>query len=106
VWLGRPLAGAGSLGLALLGFSIAPIFALMVSDTQERLGPVHAPNAIGFQIAAAAIGGGALPALAGVLAKNLGLEVIPPFLLAVTLTLLLLIETIHRRRVAVEARDG
>jgi fucose permease len=105
-WLGwRPLAGAGSLGLALFGFSIAPIFALMISDTQERLGPVHAPNAIGLQVAAAAIGGGALPGLAGVLAKNLGLEVIPPFLLAVTLTMILLIEAIHRPRIAVVAPD-
>jgi fucose permease len=78
---------------------------LMISDTQERLGPVHAPNAIGLQVAAAAIGGGALPGLAGVLAKNLGLEVIPPFLLAVTLTMILLIEAIHRPRIAVVAPD-
>jgi fucose permease len=94
----KSLAGAGFVGLALFGFSISPIFALMVTSTQERLGPVHAPNAIGLQVAAAALGVGVLPGLAGVLAKRLGLEVIPQFLLAVTLMMIVLFEAIHRHR--------
>jgi fucose permease len=88
----KPLAGAGCLALALIGFSLSPIFALMITDTRERLGPVHAPNAIGFQVAAAAAGAGLLPGVAGVLAKHLGLEVIPPFLLAMTATMFILFE--------------
>jgi fucose permease len=103
-WLGwPPLAGAAPLGLALFGFCIAPIFALMISGTQERLGPIHAPNAIGLQVAAAAVGVGILPGLAGVLAKNLGLEIIPLFLLVVTAAMMVLIEAIHRQRIAVKA---
>jgi fucose permease len=103
-WLGwKPVAGAGPLGLALLGFSIAPVFALMISGTQERLGPTHAPNAIGLQVAAAAVGVGILPGLAGVLAKNLGLEIIPLFLLLVTAAMMVLIEAIHRQRIAAKA---
>jgi fucose permease len=97
----KSLAGGGFLGLALFGFSLAPIFALMITGTQERLGPVHAPNAIGFQVGAAAIGVGILPGLAGVLATNVGLEIIPPFLLAVTAMMIVLFEAIHRQRIRV-----
>jgi len=79
----RLLDGAGFVPLALFGFSLSPIFALMITRTQEQLGPVHAPNAIGLQVAAAAAGVGVLPGLAGVLADRWGLEVIPAFLLAV-----------------------
>jgi fucose permease len=94
----KSLGGASFLGLALFGFSLAPIFALMITGTQERLGPVHAPNAIGFQVAAAAAGVGILPGLAGVLATNVGLEIIPWFLLAVTVLMIILYEAIHRQR--------
>ena len=57
-------------GLALIGFALSPIFALMITSTQERLGPVHAPNAIGLQVAAAGLGVGILPGMMGVLAKK------------------------------------
>src|SRR5438270_785786 len=73
----RLLDGAGFVPLALFGFSLSPIFALMITRTQERLGPIHAPNAIGLQVAAAAVGVGVLPGLAGVLANRWGLEIIP-----------------------------
>jgi fucose permease len=73
------------IGLALFGFTIGPIFALVVTNTQERLGPDHAPHAIGFQVAAASIGGGLIPGLAGNLAvASNSLEVIPVFLLVIT----------------------
>lgn len=98
----KALGSAAFLGLALFGFSLAPIFALMITGTQERLGPLHAQNAIGFQVGAAALGVGILPGLAGVLAKNRGLEIIPPFLLAVTILIIVLFETIHRQRARVE----
>jgi fucose permease len=98
----KALGSAAFLGLALFGFSLAPIFALMITGTQERLGPVHAQNAIGFQVGAAALGVGILPGLAGVLAKNRGLEIIPPFLLAVTALIIVLFETIHYQRSRVE----
>jgi fucose permease len=94
-WNPRP--GLGFLALALFGFSLAPIFALMITHTQERLGPIHAPNAIGLQVAAAGIGVGVLPGLAGVLAKTYGLEVIPGFLFGVTVLMYGLYEAIHKK---------
>jgi fucose permease len=96
-WKSGP--GAGCLALALLGFSLSPVFALMITSTQERLGPVHAPNAIGLQVAAAGLGAGLLPATAGVLARNLGLEIVPSFLLALSVTMIALFEASRRARV-------
>ena len=96
----RPLTHLDFLPLALFGFSLSPIFALMITRTQERLGPEHAPHAIGLQVAAAALGVGVLPGLAGVLASRLGLEVIPPFLLAATLLMLVMFEATHRQPIA------
>jgi hypothetical protein len=47
-----------------------------------------------------------LPGLAGVLAKHVGLEVIPRFLLAVTVAMIVLVEAIHRQPAGVEALAG
>lgn len=91
----------GFVGLALLGFSLSPIFALMITSTQERLGPVHAPNAIGLQVAAAGLGVGILPGLTGVLAKRHGLEVVPWLLLGLTGMLVVLVEALQSRRAEV-----
>jgi fucose permease len=85
------------LGLALLGFALAPVFPLVTSTTPERVGAEHAANAIGFQVAAAALGASLLPALAGVLAENVGLVIIAPFLLVTSAVLFLLHEVIARR---------
>lgn len=78
------------IGLAIFGFTVGPIFALIITSTQERLGPRHAPNAIGFQVAAASIGGGVLPGLAAGLATNNGLEIIPVLLIGMTFFAVLL----------------
>jgi fucose permease len=86
------------LGLALIGFALSPIFALMISSTQERLGPVHAPNAIGLQVAAAGLGVGILPGVMGVLAKRHGLEVVPWLLLGLTGVMAVLYEAIRSQR--------
>ena len=82
------------LGLALIGFSLGPLFPSLISDTPRRLGAAHAPNAIGFQVAAASLGVALLPGLAGVLAEDLGLEVIGPFLLVASIVMSVLYEMI------------
>jgi fucose permease len=88
----------GFLGLALIGFSLAPLFPLLISHTPRRLGAAHAPNAIGFQVAAAGLGLSLVPGLAGVLAESLGLEIIGPFLLLASIATFLLHEVIVSRR--------
>jgi len=84
------------LGLALMGFTLAPIFPLMISVTPHRVGKHDASQAVGFQIAAAALGGAALPALAGILARRYGLDIIGPYLLAAACALLVLHECVAR----------
>ena len=84
-------------GLALMGFSVSPLFPLSISATPGRVGAEHAANAIGFQIASGGLGFSLLPALAGVLAENVGLEVIGPFLLVVAGVMFLLHEVSVRR---------
>lgn len=86
----NPIPNAAFILLALYGFTLAPIWALMVTTVQEQLGPLHGANAIGFMLAAAGIGLGILPGIAGVLADRTNLEVIPVFLfgLAIAMTTL------------------
>jgi fucose permease len=86
-------SGAGGFaGLFALGLLLAPVFPLLIAETPARVGERHAPHAIGFQISAATLGAGTLPAAAGVLARHSGLESLGPFLLAATVLLLLLHE--------------
>lgn len=73
----------------LLGFASGPIFPCMIAMTPARLGPDHTANAVGAQVAAAAVGLACLPALCGLLAQHSGLESIPLFLLGCWLLLLI-----------------
>ncbi|MCA9903515.1 MAG: MFS transporter [Anaerolineae bacterium] len=81
VW--NPFPESGVLALALFGFMFGPIFAMLVTATQERLGR-HAANAIGFQVAAATVGVGLVPGILGIAGVNFGLE-------SITLALLLIL---------------
>ncbi|SIR43006.1 MFS transporter [Halanaerobium kushneri] len=67
-------------GIAITGLAIAPIFPALISSTSYRVGKEHTTNTIGMQISAAGLGGALLPGLAGVLARNISLEVIPIFI--------------------------
>jgi fucose permease len=96
-WL-EPTRWLSLIGLMAIGFSFAPVFASLVSLTPSRVGLAHADSAIGFQIAAASLGGAALTAVTGALADAFGLEVIGLAILVFTLILLALYEGFTRRR--------
>ena len=87
----------GFAGLFALGLLLAPIFPLMIAETPSRVGERHAAHAIGFQISAATLGFGTLPAAAGLVARHAGLEALGPFLLVVSALLLVLHEAGGRR---------
>ncbi len=94
----NPIPNAAFVVLAVYGFMLAPIWALMVTYLQERLGPLHGANAIGFVVAAAGLGIGVLPGLAGILAQRTTLEVVPVILFALSLAMAGLYEiTVSRR---------
>jgi len=80
------------LGFALLGLGAGPIFPSFMADTPRRVGESHTTNAIGFQVAAAALGQASLPALVGYLARAHGLAVVAPSMLTAALVVLVLHE--------------
>lgn len=80
------------IGLALIGFGVAPIAPTLVAETPRRVGKRHLANTIAFQFSAAAVGAAALPGLGAALGERIGLETIPPFLILITLGLFLLHE--------------
>jgi fucose permease len=83
-------------GLGLMGLAAAPIFPALIGVTPHRFGAAEAATVIGFQVAAASLGIAGLPALAGVLAARLGLEVIPGLLIFASLLMLGLHEAVLR----------
>lgn len=91
--LSLPLSIAG---LMMMGFFFAPVFASLISLTPARVGSTHANSAIGFQIAAAGLGGATLTALVGVLSSSFGLEVIGLAIAVASVLLLVLYEAYMR----------
>lgn len=63
-------------GLALLGFSLAPIFPCLMSLTPLRFGAANSVHLVGFQTTAAMLGALSLPSLAGPLAQSFSLEAV------------------------------
>jgi fucose permease len=92
-------------GIALMGVALAPQFPLLISATPGYLGQQHATNGIGFQIAAAGLGGALLPGLVGVLANARSLEVLGPFLFVVVLIMAALFEVLARHMPTSERRS-
>lgn len=82
-------------GLALIGLAIAPIFPSLISSTSYRVGREHTTNTIGMQMSAAGVGTALLPALAGVLAENISLEIIPFYVIILFILLLVINKTIQ-----------
>ncbi|OJT24582.1 MFS transporter [Archangium sp. Cb G35] len=75
------------LGLALLGFSLAPIFPALMSETPRRVGADAAAHAVGFQVSAATMGVAVVPSAAGLIGERLGLAAITPLILGVAVLL-------------------
>jgi fucose permease len=81
-------AGAAIFGFALLGFAAGPVFPSLMAGTVGRMGDEHSGNAIGFQVAAAALGQSLLPAVMGIAARRFGLDLLGPFLIVAAVALL------------------
>jgi fucose permease len=75
IW--NPSQSANLLAVAVIGFSIAPIFPALMSGTSQRVGAHFAANTIGLQMAATGLGSAVIPSLVGVLARQASLEIVP-----------------------------
>ena len=87
-----PVRWAGAIGLPVLGLGLAAVFPVLVSRTPNWHGTGRAHAVIGYQLAAASVGGAALAALAGLIAGHLGLSALGPYLAGITAGLLVLVE--------------
>jgi fucose permease len=92
--LAQWLSGVGA---ALLGLSFAPMFPSFVSLTPARMGPAHSANTIGFQVAAAMLGGASFVALFGLIADRFGLETLGPYLFVLAVLLVVVFEALERQ---------
>jgi fucose permease len=92
----NPTNTVGLIGVALIGFAIAPIFPGMTSGTRQRVGDRFTANTIGMQMAASSLGAASVPSLVGVLARGISLEVVPVCLFALFSVLLLLYQISQR----------
>ena len=91
---------AGWLGAAALivaGFAHGPVFPLGILLTPRRFGAALTATVVGFEIAAANVGGALLPGLMGVAVGLTDLAVLPPILVANSLVLMAAIEMLSRQ---------
>jgi fucose permease len=88
----NPSTAVSLAGAALLGFALAPVFPTLISVTPQRVGAYFAPQAVGFQVAAANLGIALLPGAVGVLARRYGLEILCVYLVAASVALFALHE--------------
>ncbi|MGH9059760.1 MAG: MFS transporter, partial [Acidimicrobiales bacterium] len=97
-----PVPAAGAAGLGLTGLGLSGIFPTLVSLTPTRLGTARSTRAVGYQLAAASVGGALLGALAGLVAGVSGLPTIFPYLLATAV----LVAVLHTVLVRVSTPRG
>jgi len=76
----------------LIGLGFAPVFPAMIHETPVRFGKHNSGVIIGYQMAAAYLGSAILPPLFGVIARHIGMEVFPPFVLITTILVLVFSE--------------
>ena len=82
--------------VVVLGLGLAPIFPPLVSMKPRRVGRFHTPQAVGFQVAASAVGVVIFPSLVGLLSRSMGLEILGLYLIAASLLLLAVYEVTMR----------
>ena len=68
------------IGLLMIGFGLAAIFPILISQTPNRVGIHHAANTIGFQVGFGGLGGAVLSGIAGIFAEKFGIEMISLFI--------------------------
>ena len=78
-------------GLLLAGFSLSPIYPMLMHDTVRRVGAGHATNLIGFQGGVGQLGFALIPAAVGALLQAHSTEWLGALLTALAITLLALV---------------
>jgi fucose permease len=77
-----PAPVAALFALPFLGVALSVFVPVLLFLTPRRIGSAAAPRAIGYQVAAAMIGGATLPAVVGLLMQSIDVAVLGPCLVA------------------------
>lgn len=83
--------------LLVAGAAAGPMFPMLIATTRARVGALHAGNAIGFQVAAAAVGQATIPWLLGIAGARLGLEALAVGLAVASLAVAAALAFAHAR---------
>lgn len=84
------------IGLICIGLGCAPIYPAMLHDTPNRFGKESSQGIMGIQMATAYVGSTFVPPLFGVIAKFIGFEILPYFLLISMLLMLVMTERVNK----------
>jgi MFS family permease len=76
-------------GLWLAGFSLGPIFPTTIAVMSDWVPARLLPSAVGFLASLGAAGAAVFPAMAGALAEGLGLWSLMPYVIGVSLLMML-----------------
>lgn len=87
IWL-VPLNGVSAIGLCLTGYCLGPIFPTTIALMSKLVPARILPSAIGFLASFGAMGAALFPWLAGNLAQFIGLWVLLPYVIILTLVML------------------
>ncbi len=88
----------GSLiGLIVIGLGCAPIYPCIIHSTPDHFGVDKSQAIIGVQMASAYVGTLAMPPLFGWIAQNIGIGSFPHYLLAITLLMAVMHESLERK---------
>ena len=91
-----PVAVAGPVGLALTGLGLAAVFPTLVGLTPGRVGAGDARRVIGLEVAAAALGGGVIPAAIGIVLDRAGVAALGPALVVTAVVVVVLYAALDR----------
>ncbi len=84
-------------GFLIIGLGCAPIYPAMIHETPIRFGERNSQGLIGLQMASAYVGSTLFPPLYGMLSSVTGFGSAPFAILALTLVMILMVETVDRQ---------
>lgn len=102
-WLWADPSGWGAVGLPITGLGLAPIFPTLVTLTPQRIGRDRSTHSIGYQLAAATIGGSVIPWLIGLVGERGGFQALAGSIFAVCLLLAVVLLVSEREAKVLDA---
>ncbi len=91
-------SGSDLVGLIMIGLGCAPVYPSIIHSTPEYFGPERSQALIGVQMASAYVGILIMPPLFGLVAQHLTISLLPIYLLAISLLMVVM----HEKLVAIK----